>query len=393
MWLTDCTLLDVRTGDAQPGMSLNVGGSSIAEVRHGDPPDGAEAIDLGGATLMPGLISCHTHLSIVFPLAETDEQENPALTAFRAAQRAKDALAAGVTTVRCVHEQHAVDLVLRDAMQQEWFVGPRIVGAGQAVSTPEGHGKGVGCVYAEGEAAFFDRAAEQLEAGADHIKIFISGGLARSDEEDLDASEMTAEEMRGAVRAAEHYGKYVVAHSGAPRAIQMALEQGVRSFEHVYLLDPPTAALVAERGAFITPTLCVTHSPDFKRANRFPTASIEKSAQIADRHMDSIRYAIEAGVTLVNGTDFPPGAPIDGDATVVVREMSLMAQAGLSALGVIQAATVNAAKLCGLDGVTGVIAPGMAADLIAVPGDPTADLRLLGQPTFVMAQGRVAKCP
>jgi imidazolonepropionase-like amidohydrolase len=136
MWLTDCTLLDVRTGDAQPGMSLNVEGSSIAEVRHGDPPDGAEAIDLGGATLMPGLISCHTHLSIVFPLAETDEQENPALTAFRAAQRAKDALAAGVTTVRCVHEQHAVDLVLRDAMQQEWFVGPRIVGAGQAVSTP-----------------------------------------------------------------------------------------------------------------------------------------------------------------------------------------------------------------------------------------------------------------
>ncbi|HEY7146858.1 MAG TPA: amidohydrolase family protein [Streptosporangiaceae bacterium] len=392
MWLTDCTLLDVRTGAGRAGVSVSVEGASIGEVRRGDPPDGADVIELAGATLMPGLISCHTHLSIVFPLSETDEQENPALTAFRAAQRAKDALAAGVTTVRCVHEQHAVDLILRDAMRHEWFAGPRIVGAGRAVSTPDGHGKGTGCVYAEGEAAFFDRAAEQLEAGADHVKIFISGGLARSDEEDLDASEMTAQEMRGAVRAAQRYGKYVVAHSGAPRAIQMALAQGVRSFEHVYLLDAPTAGLVAGHGAFITPTLCVTHSPDFKRANRFPSASIEKSAQIAGRHMQSIRYAVEAGVTLVNGTDFPPGAPIGGGSTVVAREMSLMAQAGLSPLGVIQAATVNAARLCGLADVTGVVEAGLAADLIAVAGDPTADLRLLGQPTFVMARGRVAKC-
>jgi imidazolonepropionase-like amidohydrolase len=392
MWLANGAVLDVRTGEIRTASSVRVEGNRIVEIRAGDPPDGAVATDLAGATLLPGLISCHTHLSIVFPLSDTDEQENPALTAFRAAQRARDALAAGVTTVRCVHEQHAVDLVLRDAMRHEWFTGPRIVGAGRAVSTPNGHGKGQGCAYASGEQEFFDRAAEQLAAGADHVKIFISGGLARSDEEDLSAPEMTAMEMRGAVRAARRHGKYVVAHSGAARAIQVALEQGVRSFEHVYLLDEPTAALLAEHEAFVTPTLCVTHSPEWKRANNFPAASIAKSAEIADRHMQSIRYAVAAGVRLVNGTDFPPGAAF-GDSTVVAHEMNLMVQAGLTPLGAIRAATINAAQLCGLAAVTGEIAVGLDADLIAVRGDPTADVALLGHPVLVMAQGKVVSCP
>ena len=174
---------------------------------------------------------------------EVDEAESPALTAYRAATRATEALRAGITTIRCVHEQNRADLLLRTAVERGWYAAPRIFGAGRAVSTPGGHGAGGGCAYASGEQAFYEAALAELAAGADHVKVFISGGLNRAGE-DLWRPEMTDGEIRGAVRAADEHDSYVVAHSGGTAVIQQARRQGVRCFEHIYQLDDETAALL-----------------------------------------------------------------------------------------------------------------------------------------------------
>ena len=144
-------------------------------ARAADRGDG-ELLDLGGRFLLPGLISCHTHLSVVFPFDDTDEHESAGLTTTRAAARARDALLSGITTIRCVHEQNRADLLLRQSASRGWVQVPRIFGAGQALSTTGGHGWGSGCSYADGPDSFLAAARAELAAGADHIKVFITGG-------------------------------------------------------------------------------------------------------------------------------------------------------------------------------------------------------------------------
>ncbi len=163
------------------------------------------------------------------------------------------------------------------------------------------------------------------------MKIFINGGLAGRDEH-YERPEMTDGEIRGAVRAAAEHDTYVVAHSGEPTAIRQALAQGVRCFEHAYRLDDETAALLARPGVFLTPTLCVTRSESWMRDRGFEEHSIRNALDAAGDHLVSIQRAIQAGVTLVNGTDFPPGDMVDG-IPAAVHELLLMAGAGLSPLG------------------------------------------------------------
>jgi hypothetical protein len=137
MWFVNANVIDVVTGERLRGRAFETApDGTVAQVAATPPPG------------LAGLISCHTHLSIVF--GETDEAEDPALTAYRAATRATEALRAGVTTVRCVHEQNRADLLLRTAVRRGWYQAPRILGAGRAVSTPDGHGAGGGCAYAAG---------------------------------------------------------------------------------------------------------------------------------------------------------------------------------------------------------------------------------------------------
>src|SRR5262249_16221352 len=169
-------------------------------------------------------------------------------------------------------------------------------------------------------------ALAELRAGADHVKIFINGGLANAGES-YEQAEMTDGEICGAVRAAAEHDAYVVAHSGSSAAIRQALAQGVRCFEHAYHLDDDTAALLARPGIFVTPTLCVTRSESWMRDQGFEEHSIENAMKAADDHLASIQRAIRAGVTLVNGTDMPPGDLVDG-TPAAVHELLLMATAG-----------------------------------------------------------------
>jgi imidazolonepropionase-like amidohydrolase len=274
-------------------------------------------------------------------------------------------------------------------MRRGWFTAPRILGAGRAISTPSGHGQGSGCAYAAGELEFYEAALAELAAGADHIKIFINGGLAGASEH-YARPEMTDGEIRGAVRAASDRGTYVVAHSGESAAIRRALSAGVRCFEHAYRLDVATAELLARPGIFLTPTLCVTRSESWMRARGFEEHSIRNALAAADDHLASIQRAIKAGVTLVNGTDYPPGDLVDG-VPAAVHEALLMAAAGLTPLGTLQSLSVNAARLLGIDDHVGQIRPGYAADFVAVAADPLDDVAALRTISLVVSGGRIIR--
>ena len=392
MWFVNARVVDVLTGSVLRGHAVETApDGTVAQVAAAAPAGlhDADVHDVAGRWLLPGLISCHTHLSVVFPFSGTDEAESPAITAYRSATRASDALRAGITTIRCVHEQNRADLLVRAAVQRGWFAAPRILGAGRAISARGGHGQGSACAYATGEREFYEAALAELAAGADHVKIFISGGLAGAGE-DPGQPEMSDGEIRGAVRAAAEHDTYVVAHSGEPTAIRQALAQGVRCFEHAYRLDADTAALLARPGIFLTPTLCVTRSESWMRARGFAEHSIQNALNAADGHLASIRHAIRAGVTLVNGTDYPPGDLVDGTPTAV-HEVLLMAEAGLSPLLSLQSVSVSAARLLGIDGHVGQIRPGYAADFVAVAADPLADIAALRTISLVVQGGRVVR--
>jgi imidazolonepropionase-like amidohydrolase len=392
MWFVNAHVLDVLTGERLRDRAVETApDGTVVQVATAAPPGlpGAQVVDVAGRWLLPGLISCHTHLSIVFPFSDTDEAENPALTAYRSATRAVEALRAGITTIRCVHEQNRADLLLRTAVGRGWFTAPRILGAGRAISTKDGHGQGAGCAYATGEREFYEAALAELAAGADHVKIFINGGLAGAGEH-YERPEMTDGEIRGAVWAAAEHDTYVVAHSGESAAIRQALAQGVRCFEHAYRLDDDTAALLARPGIFVTPTLCVTRSESWMRARGFAEHSIQNALNAADDHLASIQRAIRAGVTLVNGTDYPPGDLVDG-TPAAVHELLLMAGAGLSPLLSLQSVSVNAARLLGIEDHVGQIRPGYAADFVAVPADPLGDLTAMRAISLVVQGGRVIR--
>lgn len=390
-------MVDVRTGTVRRDTQVEIVGGRIARLTTDPPLEGAVRRQLGGRFVAPGLISVHTHLSVVYPFSATDESENPGITALRALGRASDALSAGVTTIRCVHEQNRADLLIRTAARQGWVTAPRILAAGRAISTTGGHGYGSGAVHADGHDGFLHAARAELAAGADHVKIFITGGIAREDEGFIGA-EMTPQEMAGVVRAASERGRYVVAHAGDGAAIRQALEAGVGSFEHAYSLDDDTAAEMARRRVFLTPTLCVTRCPEWMAEHDFTAWQIERATQVGPMHLESIRRAVRRaatapdadGITIVAGTDYPPGEPIE-DTVVAVKEMELLTGAGLTPQHALRAGTIDAARLLRLSDQIGAVEPGMIADLIVTDADPTADVGALRRIRAVFQAGQVVR--
>jgi len=201
---------------------------------------------------------------------------------------------------------------------------------------------------------------------------------------------MSDEELAGAVRAAREHDTYVVAHSAASNAIRQALGRGVRCFEHAYELDTSTASLLAGEGAYLTPTLVVTRCEPWMRANGFADANIASARAAADGHLESIKNAIAAGVTLLCGTDLPPADDVGG-LPATVLEMKLLEEAGLSRLAALQTATINPAKLMGAADRIGQVKPGFFADLIAVDESPLDDLAAFGTVRMVLQEGRSVK--
>jgi imidazolonepropionase-like amidohydrolase len=392
--LTNANLVDVRTGTVTADAAVAVDAGRIGAVGPratlaADTAASARVLDLEGAYVLPGLINCHVHFGLVLPGTQGERLrgETESALALRMAANAAETLRAGVTTVRLVGERPYADLALRHSIERGETLGPRVLSAGPLLVSVGGHGWELpGSLQASGAEDFRRRAREQLKHGTDWLKISVSGGIAGENEAIADA-QMTGEEIRAVVETAHARGRKVAAHAGPPAVIRLAVEQGVDSIEHGYFLDDETTAFMAARGAWLVPTINVSRALAFFERIGAPTWMIEKALAAGELHWAGLQAAIRNGVRIALGTDMMPHEPFDG-TSVTVRELEFMAEAGMSSREALQAATIRAAELLGIDDDVGTLEPGKRADLIAVVANPVDDVSALRHLRAVVAHGR-----
>lgn len=330
-------------------------------------PADAEVLDAGGGFLMAGLIDAHTHLALP-PVPERPEPHPD--VPFHAVRAARTTLASGVTTVRDVGGNNHVDLALKRAIARGDTPGPRVIASGQAIVPTGGHIHYF-CAEADGPDAVTAAARRQIKAGADWIKLMISGGIANI-EEQPDELAFTAEEIAAAVNAAAARGRRVAVHAYPARAIRVACEVGVATIEHAVDMDEEAIDAIRRAGAAIVPTHAVYEHMAENRSGRYPQLA-PIAQRVLARKTAPLEAAIAAGVTVGVGTDCGRHYPYDG----IAREMELLEAAGMSREGVLLAATRGNAEILGIAARVGTLVPGMAADIILLGASPLEGLAAL----------------
>ena len=365
-------------------------------------PSGARVIDLGDATLMPGFMDAHTHLStqrssdwnqdLVDDMRRGLPEES-----IRAATFAERTLMAGFTTVRNVGSGDFVDIGLRDAIAHGWARGPRIIAAAHALGARGGHCDETGFPYqrfggetgikdgiAAGAERFREAVRFQIKYGADVIKVCVTGGVL-SLHDSVDAPQLTALEMTALIDEAHRLGRKVAAHAHGDHGAREAVEAGIDSIEHGSFLSRATLGLMKRRGTFLVPTLMAYEGIDPATQKLPPEIAAKARAAIRGRAA-SMKLALEAGVKIALGTD----AGVIRHGTNA-REFRLMVKFGMSPLAALRAGTSSAAELLGIADQTGSVTKGKAADLVAVPGNPLEDITVTERVFFVMKAGDVVR--
>ena len=388
-------LLDVETGRmSSPGEILVRGGKIVeagASVAH---PAGAEIIDLGDRTMLPGLIDAHVHL-FLHPGAEdlqTVEESVPQRTLI-AVLAARADLMAGFTAERDMGTEGAgsADTAVRNAIDEGLFPGPRLRISGNAIDILGGHEDAnhfnpeqhvlSNATRANNADELVAAIREQYKEGADFTKIYETGADRIVDGHFTTPYQYSEAELAAAVREAARVGKRIAVHATGEPGTLYAARAGVVSIDHADQLSAETMRIMHDRGIFAVPTFAIQ---EFFR-DKAPTkeqADLEK--QLLVYHAAEFRKQLAAGVPFAMGSDvgpFPHGTQ--------AREFVLMVEYGMSPLGAIQAGTVNGAKLLGWEGQIGALKPGYLADVVAVPGDPLKDIAVLTKVSFVMKGGVV----
>jgi imidazolonepropionase-like amidohydrolase len=304
------------------------------------------------------------------------------------AASALDALESGVTTVRMTGEQSHTGIALRKAIEKGQAHGPRIFTAGDGVSITGGHGGTRGETF-DGPYELVKAARRETSAGADWIKIAISGGIA-TDGGDIAEALMTPGEINAVIDAAHRFGAKVAAHSGSSAATNVAVDAGIDSIEHGYTLDREVLARMAKQGTWFVPTIVVSQpatQPFFERIGS-PEWYLERRNSVGKQHWKALQMAIEEGVDIALGSDQLPSEPNDG-TTATVREAEYYVEAGMTPVQALRAATIEPARMLGIDQETGSLEAGKFADIIAVTADPSGDIAALRNIVFVMKGGVV----
>lgn len=401
-------LLDIDSGTILPDQAIVTEGGRITAVMPADQaralPGLEHIIELPRHTVLPGLIDCHTHL-----VGECDSghgylgllSTTSAHEAMLGVRNARDTVMAGFTTVRDVGTLRAlVDVALRDGIEAGWFVGPRMQVAGAYVTVPGGGGE-IGLLAPDVDTVvprelrygvvhnvddMRNVVRNLIQRGAGVIKLVATGAVFSTGGAP-GAPELTEEQMRAAVEEAGHYGVPVAAHAHGAEGVKRAIRAGVRSVEHGSLLDDEGIALMAEYGTFLVADIfCGDYIAEFGSANGWDPEILRKNDETTLTQRHAWAKCVDAGVRIAFGTDvgiFPHGQN--------ARQLAYHVKWGQTPLQALRSATVDAAQLLGWAGQVGVIAPGAFADLVAVEGDPLADVTLLENVQFVMKGGVVIR--
>jgi imidazolonepropionase-like amidohydrolase len=382
------TLIDGTGAEPVKGRAVVVEGGRITAVVDGAKAPRGERVDLDGHTLLPGLINCHVHLCLG---AEADpvrplRDEPLGVTVIKALLRARETVEAGITTVRDLGGRDYAEMSVRRAIHEGWAPGPRILAAGKAICMTGGHGWWIGR-EADGPDDTRRAVREQLKAGADVIKLIATGGVMTPGVEP-GASQLTGDEMRAAVDEARRAGRRTAAHAQGSEGIADAVEAGITTVEHGIFLTEEIVARMKTRGTYLVATL---NAPAAISAGGLaagiPDFMVRKSDAVVPAHIASFQLARRAGVDIAAGSD--AGTPLNrhGD---YATEIELMVKYGMSPLEAIRSATSVSAEALGLGSETGRVAPGLAADLVAVAGNPAERIQALGEVRMVLARGRLA---
>ena len=390
-------MIDVVTGTRVDRAVVLIEGDRIVQAGSGlTIPAGARVIDLGAATILPGLIDVHTHLSSQSGDYYTDLfRRSPIDNAVRAPTYARNTLLAGFTTVRDVGSSEYIDVALRNAINDGSIVGPRMQVATLAISATGGHGDLNGFspyLHFEGATGIADgvdeirkRVRENVKRGADVIKVLAGAGVL-SEEESAGAPQYSQQELDALVAEAHMWGRKVAAHAHGTEAIKRAVKAGVSSVEHGGLVDEETVRMMVAQGTFLVPDIYTdVYILEHGAEQGLPQKIIDKERWLRGQQDVNWTRAFRAGVKLAFGTDagvYPHGQN--------ARQFALLVQhLGMSPADAIRMATVNAADLLGWSDKLGRIAPGYYADMIAVNGDPLADVSTLEHVQWVMKGGAV----
>jgi len=391
-------ILDVKTGQVIRDGAIVIADDKIVTV---GPASGVAlgggtiVINLPTATVLPGLIDAHTHLTFGTNFGYETLGVSVPREALIGARNARVTLQAGFTTVRNVGARGYADVALRDAINAGDVPGPRMLVSGPALGITGGHcdenllpfefhftAEGV----ADGVEGVQHKTREVIKYGADLIKICATGGVL-SKGDDPNAAQYTLEEMKAIVNDAHRLGRKVAAHAHGAQGVIWASEAGVDSVEHGHLMNDAAIATLKKNGTYLVPTLYLM---DWQRANartaNLPDFARRKMEMVSELGKTNAKKAFEAGVKIGLGTDaavYPHG--------LNAHELAVYVSIGMSPLQAIQTATVNDADLLGWSDKIGTLEPGKFADIIAVDGDPLQDVTVLQHVKFVMKGGEVVK--
>jgi len=386
-------------------VTIVVNGNKIEAIEEGftPPSQGDTLIDLKHATVLPGLMDMHVHLSSQHGGPQTYLERfslNEADYALRAANYAKITLDAGFTTVRNLGDSYHETVALRNAINKGYAVGPRIYTVGKSIATTGGHadpsngmshmirpdvGPKQGVVNGEVEARAAVRS--RYQDGADLIKITATGGVLSVAKSGQNPQFMT-DELGAIVDTAKDYGMTVAVHAHGKEGMKRAVIAGVDSIEHGTYMDDEIRNLMKQHGTYYVPTILAGKfvADKAKIDGYFPALVQPKAAAIGPLIQSTFAKAHKSGVKIAFGTD--SGVSAHGDNA---QEFALMVEAGMSPADAILSATVNSADLLGVSETLGSLEPGKLADMIAVKGNPLENIRLLESVAFVMKDGKIYK--